>query len=445
MVLNMTYSCLFFVILLSGANAIQNVVQLSQAAFDRDLNHPENPLWLVNFYVPWCKHSIRSNTILEEVAPTLDGRLALGKIDCTVEESLCNQFDIQAYPTLKWYRAGKFQNYEGGLDHDAIFNFANVMNGPVMATYSHYHELSIHNGEVSFLVFASSSRALPEDEVNLMSTEQIHIFSSVAQRFQPSASFGVLTPGEENEKWFKTMVAGVEQEQDNFILVRLEKHIPPLLFQEEWTSQGVETFIDENLDATVPVLDEGNLGRFAQHGKYLVMTVFDNDADKTKSQKTVSDFTRFAFSTSHSIRKDYQFCTMNADGNGAFLDKFSIATDEILVLDYPNNIYWIKPKEENPLNGIESFLKDVIRGNVLSKNLNIDEGPRKDQAFPIGLNHDHIAWFQKHPWALNVYGLFIILGFLILFPTPFLEKYVLYYLPDPFQEEQSTTMKEKKE
>ena len=410
----MIYSNLLFVVFVSGAYAIQNVLELNHSSFDRNLNHPENPIWLVNFYVPWCKHSKRLNSILEEVAPTLDGRLSFGQVDCISEETLCKQFDIKAYPTLKSHRAGKFQNYEGSMDHDAIINFAN--NLPIIQNFSHYNELPIH--KVTFLVSASS--------------EQIQIFSSVAQRFHPSASFGILTPGDKNEESFMPQVFNVGQRQDDYVLVRLEKHIPPRFFHEEWTSHNVDKFIDENLHSTVPLLNEGMLGGFVQHGKYLVIALFGNNSYKNKTEQMVSDFTRFAFSASYSIHKDYQFCTMKADENGLFLEKFLIGSNEIIVLDYPHDIYWTKPKEDNPVNGIEIFLKGIIRGDVLSKNLNVIRGQKTDQAFPMGFNQDQVEWFQTHPWASNIYGFILFLALVIL-------------LHDKYISQRNAAIKDKKE
>lgn len=58
--------------------------------------------------------------VLDAVAPYLAGKLAIGKVDCTSEKSLCKRFDVKGYPTIKYYRDGDFQEYPLGRDKDSI-------------------------------------------------------------------------------------------------------------------------------------------------------------------------------------------------------------------------------------------------------------------------------------------------------------------------------------
>ena len=52
----------------------------------------------------------------------------IAEVDCTAEETqhLCNRFDVQAYPTLKFVQAGdaSMQAYEGENSYDALYAFA---------------------------------------------------------------------------------------------------------------------------------------------------------------------------------------------------------------------------------------------------------------------------------------------------------------------------------
>lgn len=47
-------------------------------------------------------------------------KMSIGKIDCTVEKSVCKRFNVKGYPTLKYYRDGDFQEYPLGRDKDSI-------------------------------------------------------------------------------------------------------------------------------------------------------------------------------------------------------------------------------------------------------------------------------------------------------------------------------------
>jgi thioredoxin domain-containing protein 5 len=44
----------------------------------------------------------------EELAQSLDETLGVtvGKVDCTVHRSVCNEFEVKGYPTLLWIEDG---------------------------------------------------------------------------------------------------------------------------------------------------------------------------------------------------------------------------------------------------------------------------------------------------------------------------------------------------
>lgn len=67
-----------------------------------------------------CGHCKSLAPVLDKVAPHLAGKMAIGKIDCTVEKSLCKKFNVRGYPTLKYYRDGTFEDYPLGRDADSI-------------------------------------------------------------------------------------------------------------------------------------------------------------------------------------------------------------------------------------------------------------------------------------------------------------------------------------
>ena len=72
------------------------------------------PLLLVNFYAPWCPWSQRLAPVWEATArllherypPVSDGRLLLAKVDCTVEQELCRDAQIQGFPSVRVFRGG---------------------------------------------------------------------------------------------------------------------------------------------------------------------------------------------------------------------------------------------------------------------------------------------------------------------------------------------------
>ncbi|OQE31429.1 hypothetical protein PENSTE_c001G03627 [Penicillium steckii] len=77
-----------------------------------------HPLVLANFYAPWCGYSRRLAPKYEAAAKVLkEDEIPLVKVDCTVEEGLCEAFFIRAYPTLKVFRGPWEDEPYGGTRH----------------------------------------------------------------------------------------------------------------------------------------------------------------------------------------------------------------------------------------------------------------------------------------------------------------------------------------
>ena len=51
----------------------------------------------------------------------LNGKVNVGKVDCTIDKTLCSDFGVRGYPTLKMVKDGKkVLDYSGGRDLDTL-------------------------------------------------------------------------------------------------------------------------------------------------------------------------------------------------------------------------------------------------------------------------------------------------------------------------------------
>jgi len=74
---------------------------------------------------PWCGHCKALEPEYAEAAKQLaesGSAVKLGKVDATVEESLAANFNIEGYPTMKFFKNGTPFEYKGNLKviHDAL-------------------------------------------------------------------------------------------------------------------------------------------------------------------------------------------------------------------------------------------------------------------------------------------------------------------------------------
>jgi protein disulfide-isomerase A6 len=47
----------------------------------------------------------------------------IGDVDCTVHEELCSRFEVQGFPTVKYFKGDDAQDYEGGRSFDDLAKF----------------------------------------------------------------------------------------------------------------------------------------------------------------------------------------------------------------------------------------------------------------------------------------------------------------------------------
>lgn len=60
-------------------------------------------LFLLQFYAPWCGHCKALKPAWIDAAGQMKGKVKLGAVDCTVHQSTCGQYQVQGYPTIKFF------------------------------------------------------------------------------------------------------------------------------------------------------------------------------------------------------------------------------------------------------------------------------------------------------------------------------------------------------
>jgi len=110
------------------------VVTLTKDNFDTFIK--ENKAALVEFYAPWCGHCKSLAPEYEKAAKKLLGKVPLGKVDATVERELAEKFEVRGYPTLKFFRSGKHEEYGGGRTEQTIVDWVESNTGPAVSEIS---------------------------------------------------------------------------------------------------------------------------------------------------------------------------------------------------------------------------------------------------------------------------------------------------------------------
>ncbi|KPJ09442.1 Protein disulfide-isomerase A6 [Papilio machaon] len=107
---------------------ISDVITLTDSNF-KELVLDSEDLWLVEFYAPWCGHCKNLEPHWAKAATELKGKVKVGALDATVHQAMASRYQVQGYPTIKLFNAGKktsdsVEDYNGGRTSSDIVAYA---------------------------------------------------------------------------------------------------------------------------------------------------------------------------------------------------------------------------------------------------------------------------------------------------------------------------------
>ncbi|MCO6553186.1 MAG: thioredoxin TrxA [Gilliamella sp.] len=100
-----------------------NIVQLSEATFDKVVNESSKPV-LVDFWASWCGPCKMVAPILEEIAQEYGDKIVIAKLNIEENPNIAPKFGIRGIPTLLIFKNGQVAATQvGALSKAQLKNF----------------------------------------------------------------------------------------------------------------------------------------------------------------------------------------------------------------------------------------------------------------------------------------------------------------------------------
>lgn len=340
--------------------------------------------------------------VLDKIAPELQGKLAIGKIDCTVHKSLCNEYKVRGYPTLKYALDGDIEDYPGSRDEKSIINFAMKMSSPPLIPVGSYEDVMEYaktktSDGVVFLGYDPAFSTTTKDEEEPSTSSSLYqVFSQVARKKQASGYFLWLDPVDvDSVKSSSAFVKRIEPD----VIVRSIENVDTLTVESlsEWYSA-------QNVPM-VATLGPSNFQKIGNKGRPLAISVADvENEEQVKSIKEhMLDY------ITKTGNENYYYGIMDGKKFSKFLEQFNVQqehTPQFLVLNVPTKTYW----QNETYGNLFDFMKAIDNGEITS-------AVASRSAAQGLLNKLEFMFLHYFPYSMIVLLLFVA-GFVFLLIPP---------------------------
>jgi thiol-disulfide isomerase/thioredoxin len=352
---------------------------------------------------PWCHHCQRFSPVLDDLASNFTSTVKIAKIDATKSKELAATHEITSFPTIKFFRDGKYGYYSGERKYADLATFVSKIHGLSLS-----HRLPSHR-----LSDASVKTVYSQTELDSYLKDMNFAF---VLSIDPS-----LKDSSEIHRYFVEL-ANDHKMQANFVLherpgplllQKMEINRNPFTLQVESNElvvekREIEKFIEHHNHLLVTPLDKSNMRRLGRTGKPLIIAIIQENQN---SSNTLLSLLEEAVS-SLEIEIAHQFVVgfMNGEKYATYLERYrgALSPPSLLVIDLSVNGYYVSRKIT------KDSVQDTVT-NAISKSLPWVE------VDPVGLGLiEKARWKfnQYYPWSLLccLPLLFFLLSF--LFPHP---------------------------
>lgn len=110
-------AALFFLLCVTSMVAVNGaeVEVLTKGNFSEKV---KKGVWLIKFYSPWCGHCKAIEGKWKDLARVVDGKFHVAEVNCVKDYKLCDEYNVNAYPTIKMIEPGLAHPMDVGAKRD---------------------------------------------------------------------------------------------------------------------------------------------------------------------------------------------------------------------------------------------------------------------------------------------------------------------------------------
>ncbi|KAE8718632.1 Protein disulfide-isomerase 5-2 [Hibiscus syriacus] len=324
----------------SELKADGKVLELDESNFDSAISSFD--YILVDFYAPWCGHCKRLSPRLDEAAPILAGLkepIVIAKVNADKYTRLASTYDIDGYPTLKFFMHGVSMEYHGPRKADLLVQYLKKFVAP---------DVSILSSDPAINDFVEAAGTFFPIYIGFGLNETV--ISNLAVKYKKKAWFSVAK----------------DFSEDGMVLYDFDK-VPSLValhpsykqqsvFYGPFEDTFLGDFIKQNLLPLVVPLNHETLKLLKDDERKIVLTI-TADENEDQSQNLIKLLRAAA-----SANRDLVFSYVGVKQWEDFADKFEANEKTKL----PKMIVWNGDEEYLSVVGVES-LDNENQGSQISR------------------------------------------------------------------------------
>lgn len=327
----------------------------------------DNKFVLVEFYAPWCGHCKALAPEYEKAAKALaedKSEIKLAKVDATVESKLGEKYEVRGYPTLKFFREGKPQEYGGGRTSPDIVNWLKKKTGPPAATHDTVDaaKAAIEKAEVYIMGFF-------KDVESAAAKAYLEVAAST-----DDVPFGI-TSKDDLFKEYKVSKDGV------VLFKKFDEKRNDM--EDEISADNVKKFISKNqLPTVIEFTQESAQKIFGGEIKnHILMFISKKSKDFDDKQKAYKDA-----AVEFKGKVLFIYIDIDNDDNARILEFFGLKADDCPSVRYitiGDDMTKFKPESnEITTDTIKTFVQGVLDGKIKA-HLMSEEVPKDWDAKPV--------------------------------------------------------------